>query len=44
LAGELPVDVASAMTEPGAQKFLDVVAREAPLLFYIKSPCEFGTT
>ena len=42
LAGTLPVEVAFAMTESDAEKFLDLLAREAPSLFYIKSPCEFG--
>jgi PII-like signaling protein len=41
LAGELPVEVAFAMSESDAQKFLDVLARKAPWLFYIKSPSEF---
>jgi uncharacterized protein len=44
LAGTLPVEVAFAMTESDAQEFLNLLAREAPSLFYIKSPCEFGHT
>jgi uncharacterized protein len=44
LAGDLPVEVAFAMTEGDCQKFLDLLAREMPSLFYIKSPCEFGRT
>ena len=42
LAGELPVEVAFAMTESDTQKFLEILASEVPSLFYIKSPCEFG--
>ena len=42
LAGDLPVEVAFAMTESDSQRFLDLLAREMPSLFYIKSPCEFG--
>ena len=37
-----PVEVAFAMTESDSQRFLDLLAREMPSLFYIKSPCEFG--
>ena len=42
LAGDLPVEVAFAMTESDSQRFLDLLARVMPSLFYIKSPCEFG--
>jgi uncharacterized protein len=42
LAGELPVEVAFAMTESDADKFLEMLASEVPRLFYIKSPCDFG--
>jgi uncharacterized protein len=42
LAGDLPVEVAFAMTESDSQRFLDLLAREMPSLFYIKNPCEFG--
>jgi hypothetical protein len=42
LAGDLPVEVAFAMTESDSQRFLDLLAHEMPSLFYIKSPCEFG--
>jgi uncharacterized protein len=44
LAGDLPVEVAFAMTEEECQKFLDLLAREVPPLFYIRTPCEFGYT
>jgi uncharacterized protein len=44
LAGDLPVEVAFAMTEEDCQKFLDLLAAETLSLFYIKSPCEFGRT
>jgi PII-like signaling protein len=42
LAGDLPVEVAFAMTQSDSQKFLDLLAREMLSLFYIRSPCEFG--
>ena len=42
LAGDLPVEVVFAMTDEDAKKFQDLVAREMPSLFCIKSPCEFG--
>jgi uncharacterized protein len=42
LAGDLPVEVVFAMTDADAEKFQDLVAREMPSLFCIKSPCEFG--
>jgi uncharacterized protein len=44
LAGDLPVEVAFAMTELGAQRFMDFLAHEALSLFYIKTACEFGRT
>jgi PII-like signaling protein len=42
LAGDLPVEVAFAMTESDSQEFLDLLVHEMLSLFYIKSPCEFG--
>ena len=33
LAGDLPVEVAFAMTESDSQRFLDLLAREMPSLF-----------
>jgi PII-like signaling protein len=42
LAGDLPVEVAFAMTESDAQRFMDFLAHETPSLFYIKTACEFG--
>jgi hypothetical protein len=42
LAGDLPVEVAFAMTQSDSQKFLDLLAPETLSLFYIRSPCEFG--
>jgi uncharacterized protein len=42
LAGDLPVEVLFAMTEVDAERFLDLLARETPSLFCIKSECEFG--
>jgi uncharacterized protein len=42
LAGDLPVEVAFAMTQSDSEKFLNLLAREMLSLFYIRSPCEFG--
>jgi PII-like signaling protein len=42
LAGDQPGEVMFAMTEMDAARFLDVLARESPSLFFIKNPCEFG--
>jgi PII-like signaling protein len=42
LAGDQPVEVMFAMTEMDAARFLDVLAHEAPSLFFIKNLCEFG--
>ena len=44
LAGDLLVEVTFAMSEQEAERFLALLATEAPSLFYIKSPCEFGRT
>lgn len=42
LAGDLPVEVAFAITEEDCRKLLELLTRERLSLFYIKSPCEFG--
>jgi PII-like signaling protein len=42
LAGDLPVEVAFAMTQSDGQKFLDLLTCETLPLFYIRSACEFG--
>jgi PII-like signaling protein len=42
LAGDLPVEVVFATTQPDSEKIMNLLARETLPLFYIKSPCEFG--
>ena len=42
LAGDLPVEVVFVLNQSDSQRFLDLLSREMPSLFYIKSPCEFG--
>jgi uncharacterized protein len=42
LAGDLPVEVAFAMTESDSQRFMDFLAHERLSLFCIKTACEFG--
>lgn len=42
LAGDLPVEVGFALSEPEAQRLLDHLAAEKLKLFYIKLPLETG--
>lgn len=42
LAGDMPVEIMFAMSEDESERFLSLLAAEAPSLFYIKSLCEFG--
>ena len=44
LAGDLPVEVGFAVTEPDAQRLLDLLAAEPLKLVYVKLPLEMGVS
>ena len=44
LAGDLPVEVAFALEPADADRLLAEIAREGVSVFYVRQPCEFGTT
>jgi PII-like signaling protein len=44
LAGDLPVEVGFALTDPEAERFLALIAAEGVSLFWVRTPIEFGVT
>ena len=44
LAGDLPVEVGFALAEAEAARLLGEIAGAGVSVFYVRQPCEFGTT